>query len=217
MKTISQLAQQIRDGKAEQILGELKESPELLAKIDDAGVPLAHLFALKKQLSLVENNLDSAALESIWDLRGWTLAHTAATIGDAVSLKRLIKKNRHVLSWGDWQGGTPVHQAARHGHLDQFDLNAQVLTSQDNLFNTPIHVAALNSNLFQIADRLTPEMLLMVNIEGESPLSLSKERHRSDKLIPDSLKNVFWEAEYLANPEKRTVRNVLNHFGIMVK
>jgi len=217
MNTISQLAKHVRDDNAAKILGDIQDSPKSILQVDEAGVPLCHLFALKKQLSLIENEIDATALEIIWDLQGWTLAHTAAAVGNAEPLKKAISRNSHVLCWSDWQGRTPVHLAAQHAHLDQLDVDASHLTARDNLQCTPLHTAALNSCLHQVADKLTPEMLLMVNLKGETVLELAKELSTTNKTASATLKNVAWEAEFLTDPKKRTVENVLQHHGIKLK
>jgi len=210
MKTLSELARMVREDKADQILGVINESPAILTQKDDAGVPLGHLFALKKQLQLVESVLSQAALETVWDLPGWTLAHTAAAVGDAFALKRILQQNQHVFYWNDRQGRSPIHIAAQHAHLDQFDVEAAHLTARDHLFNTPLHAAAISSGLPPVAEKLTPEMLLLINLQAETVLELINQTPP----IPASLKNVVWEAEFLSDPKKRTVQNVLEHHGI---
>lgn len=45
-------------------------------------------------------------------------AHTAASLGDLVSLKELARSNRSDLFKADMNGWRPIHEAARSGHAD---------------------------------------------------------------------------------------------------
>ena len=212
MSNIAKFAELVRKDKADQVLDAIKETPSLLQEIDEAGVPLVHLFALKNGLPLIGKWLNTKILETIWGQQGWTLAHTAAAAGSADSLRKPLQKNKHLFFWGDYRGRTPVHIAAQHKHLDQLDVESSYLTQRDNLFSTPLHAAALAGSLDQIASKLTAELLLVRNLSEETVLA-----QLSQSTIPDSLKQVVWEADFLADPAKRTTQNVLAHAGIHLK
>jgi hypothetical protein len=201
-------AQLVRDGKGEQIAGGLTE--KALQNEDNAGVPLVHLFALYKQLHLIKGKLTSKLVTTTWG-PGWTVAHTAAVAGNPAPLNEVLSKRRHILYWPDQHGQTPVHLAALHKSLDQFDVKPSHLTIRDNLFTTPMHYAALRGVLHQVADQLTAEMLLMINWNEESVLDVLTS---TNQIIPPALANAIWEAEYISVPGKRTWKNVLEHLGI---
>jgi ankyrin repeat protein len=165
----------------------------------------------------VEQQIDTDALETIWDKLGWTLAHTAAAAGSADVLKKVLQENHHLFYWGDDQGRTPVHVAAQHRHLDQFEIEVPYLTAMDALYSTPLHAAALNSSLHQVADSLTPEMLLVINLQGQSILDLAPELSETNESTPAKLRQTAWEARFIRDPERRTVESVLQHIGIRPK
>jgi hypothetical protein len=202
------LAQRVRDGEAEQVAAHITAAE--LHQIDNAGVPLVHQFALQGKLSAIAGKLTPKLLETTWG-PGWTVAHTAAAVGDAAPLKKALQKNKHLLYWADQQGQTPLHIAALHGHLDQFDIEAFQLTVRDNLFTTPMHYAAASGCLCQIGDSLTPEMLLMINWNEESVLDLL---NKTKQPRTPALEDAIWETEYLTNPAKRSWENVMQHLGI---
>ena len=162
-------------------------------------------------LHAVRDLLNGRLLETTWDLQGWTLAHTAAFTGCGEDIRELIGMNKRFHFWKDKSGRTPVFIAAQNKHLDQFAVEPSHLVIRDYLQSTPLHAAALAACLHQVADLVTPEMLLISNLDELTVVQLLE---RIPQEMPDTLKNAVWEADFLTNPKKRTVENVLEHAGI---
>jgi ankyrin repeat protein len=202
------LSQQIRNGEGELVAQNI--TAKELQQPDNAGIPLVHQFALQQQLGLIEGKLTTKTLETIWG-PGWTVAHTAAAVGDAIPLKASLRKNKHLLYWSDQHGQTPLHLAALHACLDHFEVEAFQLAIRDNVFETPMHYAALSGCLNQIAGEITPEMLMMINWSSETVLDLFTKKKQPTSA---SLENVIWEAQFITDPTKRTWENVTQHIGI---
>jgi len=206
------IAKLVRGGESEKNIAEaINKSPESLLKVDEYGIPLVHLLAMAKQTHLAEPHLNASLLEAMWNQPGWTLAHTAAMAGSAVALQKALGKNKRTFYWQDRAGRTPIFVAAQHKHLDQFAVEPAQLMVRDNFQSTPMHAAALNACLYQVAELVTPEMLLMINLNHESVIQLLAE---TDQPTPPVLQAAIWEAELLTNPSKRNFESVLQHAGI---
>jgi len=209
---VSDIADLVRKGLGSQAAQDIPES--MLKEADDAGIPLVHLFALMGDLNPVRRMLKLTVLETLWG-PNWTVAHTAAVTGCIDAISEPLRKNKHLLYWGDSWGNSPVHIAARHGNLAQLHGELQVshLVQRNRLFSTPIHIAALNCHLDQIVSRLTPALLILLDLSGETVLQVAK-RSGSLHQLPEDL---VWETEFLSDPKKRTVASVLEHARIDLK
>ena len=210
-ENINEVSTLVRSGKITQAVKSIHASPELLSEADEFGVPLAHLFALVGELGALKDVLKQNVLETLWG-PNWTVAHVAAATGCLNALDQPLAKARHLLYWPDAWGNSPVHIAARHGSLHQIAhlLKAPHLVQRNRLFSTPVHVAAMNRHLNQIASKLTPSLLILLDLSGESALSLAK-RSGSAAQLPEEL---VWETEFLSDPRKRTLKSVLQHAGL---
>ena len=207
---IHDVATAIKNGQADQAARIISNSA-MLIEADDSGIPLVHLFALMGEIHPIRERLNPAVLETVWG-PSWTVVHTAAVTGCLDALVGSLKKNKHLLHWGDDWGNSPVHIAARHGNLTQLEtfVDASHLVQRNRLFSTPIHIAALNCHLDQIASQLTPGLLILLDLSGETVLDVA----RRSGSIQQLSKELVWETEFLSDPKKRTVASVLQHAGI---
>ena len=208
---INEISTLVRSGKIAQAVDLIGNRTQVLTADDEFGVPLAHLFALAGELGALKHVLNQSALETLWG-PNWTVAHVAAATGFLDALERPLARVRHLLYWPDAWGNSPVHIAARHGNLQQIThlLETPHLVQRNGLFSTPIHIAAMNHHLDQIASKLTPSLLVLLDSSGESVLSVAKRNCSVDQL-PEEL---VWETEFLSDPNKRTLKSVLQHAGL---
>jgi hypothetical protein len=99
--------------------------------------------------------------------RGRTQLHYCAENGLTTSVKRLLSiRNINKYVKDDWNGWTPLHDAAYNGHVEIVRLllqNGAELNARSNEGSTPLHIAARHGNIdifHLLVEKLNP--ILMV-------------------------------------------------------
>lgn len=174
----------LAEGQTDRAVAELRKTPALFEAKDEHGNALVHSLVasgeIRHCIDLVTPNL-----VELVGLRGWTTMHYAAAANTVNLLAG--KASGRVRLWADDNGDFPTHIGARQGHLLGFEkITPFELSHQNNLGQTPLHLAAQFKHLDQVPTDFEPRLLLAKDVAGRSPLSIADENGAVNQL-PNSL------------------------------
>ncbi|XP_019424933.1 PREDICTED: uncharacterized protein LOC109333813 [Lupinus angustifolius] len=175
-------------GQWREILEAYKNNPGTLeAKITKAEDTVLHMAVYVGQTCLVKTLLDnitedmSLTILNVQNLKGNTLLHIAAELGNVDICKDIVKRDPGLICIRNNEGETPLFLAATHGKRDAFFCLHGHLQSQDDYSlcrksngDTILH-STISSEYFGLALQilgLYPHLAGSVNEDGLTPLHI---------------------------------------------
>jgi cytohesin len=127
---------------------------------------------------------------------GWSVLgfcgpiHDAAQRGDVANAAELLRGDSHLVSSKDDIGDTPLHLAARMGHMNMVELllaHGASVNVKDNAGITPLHLAALDGHA-DVVELLLAKKAEIEAKDNDGNTPLDKATQKGDKDIVDLLR-----------------------------
>ncbi|GAW19402.1 hypothetical protein ANO14919_088880 [Xylariales sp. No.14919] len=156
----------------------LDHVPDVDAQIPHTGIIALHLASRYGYKDCVKLLLSKGAKVNLQDQRGWGPLHYAARYGKQEVITCLLDEEAKP-DLRNNKGDTPFHTAATYGNLDSLKLlyqrgSEKSINEANNLLNTPLHLAILNSGDDAVEWLLSSGALVnQPGYEGNTPLIMA--------------------------------------------